>query len=335
MPELDIFQNDAFSVRSLTTSINKLPFQPKMLGGMNLFRSKPHISDKFMVEEQNGKLSLIPMAARGTLPTAVTRPGRSKRPFATVHLPQHSALLADEVLGIRAFGSETALESVSKVVNDLLSDHKRNLEATKEWQRVGAIQGIVYDADGSTVIENFFTAFAITENLAAIDFTDAALELKTWCSGVTRTMEGALGADTYSGLTAICGNNWWDAFIVLDEVKAAYDRWQDGKFLRENQLRTGFPFGGINFVNYRGSVGSQTFFPTAEARIIPTGVMDLFEEHMAPAPFLETVNTRGQAFYSKQKKMDFDLGIEFMSCSDVLMLPTRPATLIKSVGTFT
>ena len=332
MPHLDIFNDDAFTMMELTTAINKLPFQPQQIGAMNLFSQKPHTTKRFSVEELHGKLSLIPAEARGSRPTKVTRGPRVLRPFETVHLPQDSAVLADEVSGVRAFGSETEVEAVSKIVNDHLENHKRNIEVTKEWQRIGAIQGVVYDADGATVIQDLFDTFSITPITGDIDFA-APPEMKTYSSAIIRAMEDALGADVYSGILAICGNAWWDSLIVMDEVKTAYDRWQSGQFLRDNQLRQGFEFANIHWINYRGSVGSQKFLADDQCRFIPLGVRDLFEEHQAPAPFMETVNTRAKPFYSKQERMPLDLGVEIFSCADVLMICTRPQVLISSTGT--
>ena len=333
MPELDIFSDDAFSVRSLTTAINKLPFMPKKLGSLNLFKPVSQTTTLFSVEEQNGKLSLIPASARGVVPTAVTRSSRKKRPFETVHLPQHSAILADEVQGIRRFGSETEVESVASVVADLQQNHKDNIEVTKEWQRIGAIQGVVLDADGTTEIVNLFDAFSISEVVRDVNFTtpDDIFNLGT---AVIRAVENALGADTYSTIVGLCGNNYWDALVRLTEVKDAFNRPKEGAFLRTNLWGQSFEYAGITWANYRGSVGSQKFLPDTIARFFPTGTQNTFEEHIAPAPFNETVNTRGQAFYSKQEKMKFDLGIELYSCSDVLEICARPGVLVKSTGTF-
>lgn len=331
MAHMDVFNDDAFTLMELSTAIDKLPYQPSLIGEQNLFSQKPHTTTLFSVEERQGTLSLIPAHARGSRPTAIVRDKRKIRPFSTVHLPEDSAILADEIGGIRAFGSETEVEAVSAVVNDYLQKHKQNIEVTKEWQRVGALKGVVLDADGTTVIEDLFAAFGLTQSTADVDFA-APPEWKNYATAVQRAIEDALGATVYSGIYAMCGNAWWDSFIVQDEVKAAYDRWNSGAFLRTNQLRTGFEFMNINWFNYRGKVGDQTFVADDEAYFYPTGVLDLFEEHLAPAPFMETVNTRAKPFYSKQERMPLDTGVELFTCADVLMMCNRPKVLIQSTG---
>lgn len=329
---LDVFNDDAFSMMELTTAINKLPYQPKQIGALNLYASKPHTTNMFTVEEQHGKLSLIPAEARGSRPRTDSRVRRHIRPFQTVHLPQDHTVLADDVSGIRAFGSETEVEALSAVVNDVLERQKNNIEVTKEFQRISGIKGVIVDADGTTVIEDLFAAFGLTQSTADVDFA-AAPEWKNYATAIQRAIEDALGADTFSGIQAVCGNAWWDSFVIDDEIKAAWDRWNDGQFLREDQLRVGFEFMNIKWYNYRGQVGDIKFVPDDECHFYPVGVRDLFEEHQAPAPFMETVNTRAKPYYSKQERLPLDFGVELFSCSDVLHICTRPKVLIKSTGT--
>ena len=115
-------------------------------------------------------------------------------------------------------------------------------------------------------------------------------------------------------------------------MKNAYDRWQDGEFLR-NDPRAGFPFGEIIFENYRGAVGAIPFIPTDTARFFPVGVPNLFKTYYAPADFVEAANTIGIPVYAKQERLRFDKGIELHTQSNPLTMCTRPATLVK--GTIT
>ncbi len=58
-----------------------------------------------------------------------------------MHLPQRGAVIADEVQNVRAFGTESELETVQNLVNRKLEKMRRNIDATMEWQRIGAIKG--------------------------------------------------------------------------------------------------------------------------------------------------------------------------------------------------
>jgi hypothetical protein len=246
--------------------------------------------------------------------------------------------MADDVQNIRAFGSESELETVMDLVNDQLIGMRNDHEATMEYHRVGAVQGKVLDHDGTTVIYDYFSEFVITLNQVDINLTTNT-NVRGKCHEILREIAGALGMTPFSKAIAICGNTYFDAFVANASVKEGYERWQSSQFFRDSLIgpeytadMNGFDFGGITWVNYRGQIGAVPFFPANEARIFPVGVPDLFLEVAAPADFIETVNTRGLPFYAKQRPLPFDKGIELHTQSNVLYIATRPAALIKSVN---
>ena len=119
MPAIDVFKADAFSMASLTAAINTLPYQPKKLGDAGLFTPKPMRTTVAYIEKREGKLSVLPFAARGSMPTVDSQRKRVVRALTVPHVPSNSTVRADDVLNIRAFGSETELEAVSGLVNDM------------------------------------------------------------------------------------------------------------------------------------------------------------------------------------------------------------------------
>jgi hypothetical protein len=125
----------------------------------------------------------------------------------------------------------------------------------------------------------------------------------------------------------MCGKNWFDALVAHATVAESF-KYQQSTQLRED-LRTGFTFGGITFEEMRGTVSGQKFIDDDQCRFFPVGVQDLFIEHYAPANFIETVNTQGQAIYAKQKVRDFETGVDILIQSNPLMMCTRPKVLVK------
>ena len=339
MPMLDVFRSDLFGVTALTTAINKLPFVPNRIDEMGLFSTKSVTTTTVVVEERLGKLMIVPTAARGAMPNVASNAKRKARSFVVPHIPLNDSIKADDVQGVRAFGSETELETVAGLVNDKLAYMKTDLEATKEWHRIGALQGTVLDADGSTVVYDFFDEFGITQQAYAIDFTQggdnsSSLDensVKGTMMTVKRYIQDTLGMSRYSDITVLCGDQFYDTLVLCPEVRKAYDRYQESAFFRANQARTigGFEYADVTWENYRGKVGSTHFIPTQLAIAFPTGVQDLFQSIYAPADFIETVNTVGKPYYAKQKVQDWDTGIDMHVQTNPLMICTRPAVLIK------
>lgn len=338
---LDIFQSNAFGMVSLTNAINKLPYKPSRLGEMGLFAEKGITTTSVVIEERNGKLSLVPTAARGAMPQVQSTVGRKIKMLPCLALPQNDTVMADEVQGVRQFGSEDELAGVAQVVNDKLQRLRQNLEVTLEWHRVGAILGKTYDADGSSVLFDWFSEFGLTQYIMTMDFSSATLSVSDFALAVIQLMEDALGAQTYTRIRAICGNLFFRDLINHASVKDAFKAWQIGSGFNQTQVftvnspqvkREGFEFAGIVWENYRGYIGSSPFIPTTECRFIVEGVPDLFQIAYAPGPFIETVNTVGKPVYAKQEKMKFDLGIEMHVSSYPLVYCTRPQTIIKGVA---
>jgi Phage major capsid protein E len=331
---LDIFNNKAFKVVELTNTINRIPFVPSRL--RPLFTFKGVHTTQVALERRGQTISLIPTKSRGSGNT--TKRPHDKRdmiPVLIPHIPYDDTLWADDLMGVRQFGTENTLETVTSKTNDILAGLRRDHELTHEFHRIGALQGHVKDADGTSTILNLFTLFNITETVVDFNLDAPGTDVKLVSTSVTRAMEQALGGTPFSGIRAQVGNAFWDALISHPSVVAAFDRWQEGRFLREDQRGQagGFTFAGITYENYRGKVGDVDFIPTDVARFYPEGVPDLFLHYGAPADFVETVNTVGLPIYVKQEKMKWDKGIEFHSQSNPLIIATKPEVLIKGVRT--
>jgi hypothetical protein len=328
MPMLDVFKADAFSTQSLTASVNKMPAVPGRVGRLGIFNEKGVLTPNVVIEELNGSLSLIPTSPRGGPGNQVQHDKRKVRSFIVPHLKTYGHVYADEVSGIRAFGSETEIQTVKGVVDQRLAAQTSRHDATLEYGRIGAIKGIILDADGTSVIYNLFTEFGVAQTTVDFVLGTAGTNIKGKCLEVKRAIEDELGMVVLQGVHCFCGKTWFDKFVAHPEVKAAYERWRDGEFLRSDNRR-GFEFAGITFEEYSGKVGSVNFVADNEAHFFPLGVPGLFETCFAPADYMETVNTLGLPRYSKQKPMDFDRGVSFEVQSNPLSYCTRPKTLVK------
>lgn len=342
MALLDVFDTDAFSVHSLTMAVDKLPFQPGRIGRLNLFESKPISTPIAIIEERQGNLSLLPTMPRGS-ESQSTQSSRTRKihAFPVPHVPQWDSLLASDLEGKRAFGSEDQTEVFATIVNDRLENMKQNHEVTWEYHRIGALQGRVLDADGVTEVVNWFTAFGITQTEVIFNFYDGGtfalpdphMDMKKKAQEIKRYMQTALGATAFSKVHAFCGHSFFDAFVGHATVRKAYERANENSFARELQDgENGFDFAEITWEDYRGSIGGVDFVDSHHAIFFPEGTRGIFVEAPAPADFVETVNTMGKPIYAKQERMKWDKGVELHSQSNVLYMCTRPACLIK--GTY-
>lgn len=336
MPMLDVFNDDAFGVVSLTDSVNKIKYVPGRLGAMGLFQESGITTTMVAIEERDGVLSLVSPTPRGGPGKTLDKSLRSARPFVVPHFEINDAVMAEEVQNVRAWGSESEVEMVQGKVAERLGIHSQSMEATIEYARIGAVKGIITYADGSTT--DLFSEFGVSQE-TEIDFdldnaNPASGVLRKKCAGAIRLITGNLGATPLTSVSAVCGDAFFDDLIAHPEVRETYLGFQDAQELRgAGHVYSAFPFGGIVWENYRGSVGATTFVETDKCHIFPVGVPGLFRTYFAPADYMETVNTMGQRMYAKQYAMANGKGVNLDTQANVLSLCTRPKTLIKGKRT--
>lgn len=335
---LDIFNENAFSVLSLTDAINKVKFVPGRVSSMGLFTESGVAQTSIAIEEKNGVLSLIAPSGRGGPGTMVDRGRRSMRSISIPHYQIDDAVMADSVQGVRAFGSETQLETVMGKVMEQSSLHAQSLAITQEYARVGAIKGLITYADSSTLnLFDFFEVTQVSERDWDLDAASpAAGVLRKTCAAVYRQMADILEGVPFSGIHAICGDAFFDDLIAHVEVRNTYLASAEAAELRRGYVGSGqqgvygaFEFGGIVWENYRGSYNSSAFINTDKAHFFPTGVPGLFRTYYAPADYTETVNTIGRRLYEKMYAMPNDKGMNMEVQMNALEMCTRPRCLLQ------
>lgn len=332
---LNVFADDAFGLVPLTDAINNLKFLPGRIGQMGIFSESSVSTTSVAIEQQDGILSLIGPTPRGGPGHTLTKSARTLLNIAVPHFEINDAIMAEEVQGVRAWGSESQTETVMGKVSERLAIHTQSMEATQEYARIGAVKGIITYADGSSL--NLFTQFGVTQ-IAEVDFdldnaSPASGALRAKCATVLRTMAVELGGVAITGASAICGDAFYDNLIAHPEVRETYLGWTAAQELRTGYAYGAFPFGGIMWENYRGAVDGTAFINTDKCHIFPTGVPGLFRTYYAPADYNETVNTMGQRLYAKQMEMPNDKGWSLDTQMNALNIATRPRVLIQGKRT--
>ncbi|MBK3459264.1 major capsid protein [Pseudomonas haemolytica] len=327
MADIAIFEDDAFSVSSLTAAINEQEYLPGRISSLGLFREEGISTLTVQIEKDGDTLALVPSGERGTSGLVVGGTKRTLIPFNTVHLPERFTIKADEIQGIRAFGTRSELQAVQDVVNKRLAKARRQLDATHEFQRMGALNGQVLDADGKTVLLDIYKSFGVNRQKLPMGLNNPDTELRVKCGEALDMQEEALGSVTSSGSRAMCGKNFWNKLIVHKSVKETYLNTMQAASLR-GDAREAFEFGGIVWERYRGKVAGVAFVHDDKALLIPEGVPDLYISSFAPADYMETVNTQGIPYYSKIEPLPFNKGVAGEAQSNPLHLCTRPRAQI-------
>jgi hypothetical protein len=330
---LDIFNNSAFSVTSLTGVINELPYIPGRVSRMGLFTESGVATTTIAIEQKKGVLSLIKTTPRGGPAVQNTSEKRTVRSLAIPHIAVEDTVNADEVQGVRAFGTESQLEGVQSVVNARLNRMNTNVDVTLEYMRLHALKGIVLDADGSTLY-NLFTEFDVSQpseiNFDLNNANPSKGALRKVCHALIRQIEDELGAATYSHIHGLVSAQFLDELIEHPEFIEAHSFEKTQSLLQQQLARRTVEYAGIIFEEYRGKVGATSFVADNKAHFFPVGVPGLFETIFAPADFLETVNTIGLPRYAKIGQPDpMGRSVPIHVQSNPLCLCTRPKVLVQ------
>ncbi len=323
------FTNTAFSMTALTNAMNILPINYGRVENLNLFPSRSVRFRHITIEEHNGVLSLLPTQVPGA-PATVGK--RKVRTFTIPHIPHDDVVLPEKVQGIRAFGSESELKALADVITDHLQLMRNKHAITLEHLRMGALKGIILDADGSELL-NLYNEFEITPKVVNFALGTATTDVKRKCLEVLRHIEDNLSGEYMTGIHALVSPEFFDALTSHAKVKEAYERWQEGAALR-NDMRSGFTFCGITFEEYRGQATDpegtvRRFIEKDTGHCFPVGTASTFTTYFAPADFNETVNTLGQPLYAKQEPRRFDRGTDLHTQSNPLPMCHRPGVLVK------
>jgi hypothetical protein len=337
---LDIFHSDPFSAIALTDAVQRNPFQPVGLGQLNIFDPNPIRTPALAVEERTGVLSLIPFSERGAEGTQRTTEKRKMRYFDVPRLMHDDTVYATEVQSVREFGQESVLMQIETEVARRLSGPTgllASVEFTKEYLRLAAVQGMVLDPKDGSVMYNWFDEFQITQaaetafNLAA----GTANSLRPICNGIIRVMaRKAQGAFTpTTRVYALCGDTFYDQFVNHPDVIRTFLNWSAASDLRGTQGAAfdEFVFGGITWVNYRGSDDNTTIkIADDKVKFFPVGAPGVFREASSPGETVDWVNTPGKPVYvlpifDQQRRMWWKME----AYSYPLFICTRPEVLLS------
>lgn len=320
---------DGYTLTQLSQAINILPNMYGRVNELGLFTWRGQTGPTALIEMNNGVLTLVPTTPWGGVAPKSKSGKRTSRSFTIPHTPLEDTVMAADVIGVRAFGSENGLETVSTKVNEKLQTMKNKIDQTMEWRKIGALKGLVLDADGTTVLEDYFAAFGVTKKVVNFALGTPGTDIRAKCMEVVRHMEDNLQGERMTRAHVLVSPEFFDGLVGHAKVKEAYANYAEAAQRLGGDMRKGFSFGGLTFEEYRGIVDGHRFIDSGKAHAFPVGTSETFSNFGAPADFVETVGTIAQPYYARQQNKDFNRGIDIHVQANQLPLVNRPATIVE------
>lgn len=300
MITLDVFNNDAFSVTTMLDPVNLMPTVPDFLGSLGLFETESVSTDTVGIGRRETDLNLIQTSQRGAPIDILDPEDKNYRPFKIPRLAKGSKIRASELANVIPGPDSNEVETAMARLARDQQRLKQDVTYTDEFHMLGAIQGVLLDADGSIIVDYYDEWDIPVPDDIEVDFTLDGGELAgLFREQIVRALIRASKAGkAVRRVVGLAGDEYWDKLLRNPEVRETYLHWQAAAELRNQGPFETFRWGNVDWINYQGSDDNSTIaVDVDEAVILPVGVPGMFRKILGPGETLETVNRMGRDVY--------------------------------------
>jgi hypothetical protein len=302
---LDIFRTDDFSATTMTDMVGDIDYVPGELESRNIFVTKPIRTETVTFIKKDRTLELVPTSERGTPEPLPGRQAKSAIQIETPRLAMRDRISAREVANLLnpALPYQIRLDNANALVAERQGELVDRIRLTREYHRFGALQGKILDADGTSVVADFFDLFDIAEpaeiGLNITGTAAGALRAKIEnliVMPMRRALKGRWTAGTV--INAMVGDAFWDDLWKHPDIQNAFLNTPRAQELLEGRAWTTFEFAGVRWEHWYDQDYTELAIGTDKARFYPTGAYDTFFEFLAQGEDWEEVNQPGRDLYS-------------------------------------
>lgn len=328
---------DAYKVVDVTPSINRIPNQWSLLQDLNVFEEQSVAQSSIQFEQVDSSLSIVSDQHRGSRNTVNSDRTRKIHAFSLTHHPLDDYLTGNDISGVRAYGSTDSAETEQAAIARKLEDMVRKHDATLETARMHTLITGTQFAPNGTVTTDFYSAFGFTRK--EIDFTlggtGATLVLEKSEESIAHIQDNLVNGTTAGGMVALCSPEFFAKLIKQTGVVEAYRFYTStqeplrNRLGGANALYRRFEFGGVTYIEYRGSFNGQRLIPVGEARMMPSNVPGFAITYFGPASKLSLVNTLGERRYAWTYRDPKDEFVEIQTEQNILNIVKYPQAIVR------
>lgn len=328
------YQN-GFEVTDLTQELLLVPNTYGLIGQMGIFSQDSVAHNTVTLESMAGTLGIIGDKVRGERNNVNKDETRKIYSFSLTHHPLDDYVTPQDIADKRKFGADLA-ETEADVIARKLARIRRNHAITLEAARAHTIVTGQQFAPNGTVASDFYSVFGITRK--QIDFvlgtstTDILSKIE---EGIAHIQDNVMDGSVVDDVVVLCSPEFFGKLINHAKVQNAYQFYSSTQEPLRNRLGTGlyrrFNYGGVEFVEYRGSYNGARLIPAGEAYALPRGVEDAAVTMFGPANKMDAVNTAGEEAYVWTYRSPKGDKIEIESESNFINILRRPASVVKMI----
>lgn len=333
---------NAFEVVDYTSELALVPTKWSLLNDVGLFGAESLSTTTATFEEINQTIAVLSDQYRGAKPQANSDDSRKIHAYYVPHFPIVDAIKPEDIQGKRAYGSTDAAETEAAVMARKIARISRAMDDTLELGRFRTLATLQAWAPNGTVAANFATDFGITQLSVDFDLDVATTDVIGKVESVIAHIQDQAQGTTVAGVVGYCSPEFFAALISHAKVQAAYQYFSatEGQMIQRNRaggnnmsMYREFSYGGIRFVEVRGSIGGTRLVPANEVIFVPTGTDGVFATYFAPANKMDLVGTMAEQRYMWTYRDPKGEAVEIQGEFNALHIIRQPALVVKGVRT--
>lgn len=291
MPQVvDVFGEAPFRWMELTNVTNRIVQRPTLLGrlGVDLFRPVTTPTGSIVCYETYPFQRLISTSPLGSPPENVEKRGGRFRRFGTHRLAKGFTINGYELPNILQQPLFQAVQTVQGEVALRSQIVRDDFALTLEYHRLGAVTCRSMDADGVTVLHDWYDEWGKTPNdpfWMCLD--DANIDLRLPCRQLVNFVKDKSYGSWIEGVSKVhvlCGDKFFTKFITHPSITRTYLAYAAAAELR-NEIADRFEFANIVFHDYRSAVDPRFGMSDETARYFPVGAGDTFQDVRGPGEY--------------------------------------------------
>jgi len=323
MPE-EIFDNEAFTLASLTTGYNSATNIDADV--LNMFTVENVENRTVMIVKSGTELQVLMPGEIGNNPNIDVADKESAVPVSLIRYPFETYIVPSDLTRIASLKDKKLKASeLAVLVKTQMTKHKANHRYTAAFTAYSALKGIVKNKNGS-ILTNLFNTLEVEERKVDLKLGTPGINVPLLLKGIkkdTKTNAKKHGHMTISGVTCRLGQDVIDRILNHKSIKEFYGEEVHAKrVVQFADDSSGINICGIHFIT------DEADAVETKGASYPTGINNLFCMLRAPADVLSGGTNQRECYITKKMK-DHDEGMEIRSRAIYLPICRDPSLLCE------
>jgi len=324
---------DTFNPIALTNFINQENYSVSSLDKDLNFNVDESLTKIIAIDKETNSIYPLTSVAAGEAAPEAEIYTRSTVFVPIPRFAERDSITTDEINDIRDSGS-MALKNLESERDKRLISMGRRHEITKEFERIGAVKGIIYDGAGNELLDVYAAMGAGEQETLTYDTTAANFNINNALMDAKERCEDELGSYFASGFVVLQGKDVFKKVRGLPSTEKAFLNVLDNVFQKTDNRDDGYTLASnVRLKSYgrlKDKSGNYFLDPNA-SYIIP--IADGFMNQIHGPSTISTYKGTILPYYVAVEEMEFNQGVKILTESRCITYAARPKAIKKIVFT--